>query len=304
MVGHILQYAPLASRLIFPKKRGAKMIPENTLAVGPALRWLGLAMSVLFVLSVLCVYGGGALWRRLGKIKIKSFGVVVLLLLSSCLARSAPITDVVIQAWRYDPQSQTVFVPIVNNAKKPVTAFNLSLKVTSGGAVSEYQSGRDFLSVGLLEERFKDAPKGSFGAVDIQPGGTYEEKLAVPPDFENISLVLDMVAFNNRTAEATNVPALERLVQKRKAIAASIEKASGVASAAPDTAVNEVHKVKENWKAQEHEVLTEDESQYTIIEQELKQMPAESHKDYWAMKNKERAAWLEQSQLTLIGGRP
>ncbi len=41
------------------------MIPENTLAVGPALRWLGLAMSVLFVLSVLFVYGGGALWRRL-----------------------------------------------------------------------------------------------------------------------------------------------------------------------------------------------------------------------------------------------
>jgi hypothetical protein len=40
------------------------MIPENTLAVGPALRWLGLAMSVLFVLSVLFVYGGGALWRR------------------------------------------------------------------------------------------------------------------------------------------------------------------------------------------------------------------------------------------------
>jgi hypothetical protein len=41
------------------------MIPENTLAVGPALRWIGLAMSVLFVLSVLFVYGDGALWRRL-----------------------------------------------------------------------------------------------------------------------------------------------------------------------------------------------------------------------------------------------
>src|SRR5260370_32124868 len=54
----------LASR--YPtKRRMPNMIPENTLAVGPALRWLGLAMSVLFVLSVLFVYGGGALWRRL-----------------------------------------------------------------------------------------------------------------------------------------------------------------------------------------------------------------------------------------------
>ena len=206
--------------------------------------------------------------------------------------------------WRYDPKSQTVFVPIANDSKKPITAFNLSLKVTSGGAVSEYQSCRDFLSVGLLQERFKDAPNGAFGTADIPPGGRYEEKLAVPSDFENISVVLDMVAFSNRTAEATNVPALERLVQKRKAIAASIEKASGVASAAPDTAVNEVHKVKENWRAQEHVTLTEDESQYTIIEQDLKQTPAESHKDYWAWKQKEKAVWLEQSQLVMIGGRP
>jgi hypothetical protein len=41
------------------------MIPENTLAVGPALRWIGLALSMLFVLPVLFVYAGGALWRRL-----------------------------------------------------------------------------------------------------------------------------------------------------------------------------------------------------------------------------------------------
>jgi hypothetical protein len=228
---------------------------------------------------------------------------LVVLLLCSCISRSAPITDVVLQAWRYDPQSQTVFVPIVNNSQKVVTAFNLSLKVRSGGTVSEYQTGRDFLSSGLLEQRFKDAPKGSFGTVDIPAGGTYEEKLPVPTDFENISVVLDMIAFSDKTAEATNVAALDRLIQKRKAIAASIEKANGVAST-PDTAVNEVHKVKENWKAQDHTALTEDESQYTIIEQELKQTPAESQKDYWAAKQKERAVWLDQSQLVLAGGRP
>jgi flagellar biosynthesis GTPase FlhF len=225
----------------------------------------------------------------------KSIGVLVLLV-CSYPARSASITDVVLQQWRYDPQSQTVFVPVVNNSQKAVTAFNLSLKVTSGGTVSQYQSGRDFLSSGLLEQRFKDAPKGAFGTVDTPAGGTYEEKLAVPSDFQNISIVLDMVAFSDRTAEATNVPALDRLIQTRKAIAASIEKVNG------DDA-QEVHRVKENWKAQEHTAQTEDEAQYTIIEHELKQTPAESQKDYWAMKQKERAVWLEQSQLRLVGGR-
>jgi hypothetical protein len=71
------------------------MIPENTLAVGPALRWLGLAMSVLFVLSVLFVYRGGALWRRLRRKalersldKIKWHKLVAAILLSFSLLTS------------------------------------------------------------------------------------------------------------------------------------------------------------------------------------------------------------------------
>jgi hypothetical protein len=246
-----------------------------------------------------------AIAHQLGKIKIKSFGVLVLLLLSSCLARSAPITDVGLGTWRYDAQTHLVTVPILNSSQKSLTAFNLSLKVTAGGTVSEYQSGRDFLSVALLQERCKDTPKEAFGTANISPGGVYEEKLGVPADFENITIVLDMVAFSDKTAEATNVPALERLVQKRKAIAASIEKASEViAASAPETAANAVHQAKETWKAQEHTALTEDETQYLIIEQDLKQTPPESVKDYVAIKQKEQAVWLEQSQLRLIGGRP
>jgi hypothetical protein len=69
------------------------MIPENTLAVGPALRWIGLAMSMLFVLSVLFVYGGGALWRRLQRRALqrsldKVAKLVAAILLSFCLLTS------------------------------------------------------------------------------------------------------------------------------------------------------------------------------------------------------------------------
>jgi hypothetical protein len=218
--------------------------------------------------------------------------VLVLLLLSSCLARSAPITDVVIQAWRYDPQGQTVFVPITNNSQKTITAFNLSLKVTASGVASEYQTGRDFIGNDLLQEHYRD--KEVFVPISILPGATYTERIPVPTDFENISMVLDMVAFSDRTAEADNVPALERLIEQRKAIAASIEKVNGASA-------DQVRKVKENWKAQEHVgALTEDEGQYMIIEQELNQTPQESQKDYWAWKQKEKTVWLQQSQLRLV----
>jgi hypothetical protein len=43
---------------------------------------------------------------------MKRMIVAALLLLGSCVARSAPITDVVLQQWRYDAQSQTVTVPL------------------------------------------------------------------------------------------------------------------------------------------------------------------------------------------------
>jgi hypothetical protein len=234
-----------------------------------------------------------AIERELGKIEMKSFSVVVLLLLSSCLARSAPITDVSLGRWQYDAGGQQVSVPITNNSQKTITAFNLSLKVTAGGQVSEYQTGHDFLGNRLLQEHYQDTPKEAFGTASIPPGKTYMERIAVPMDFESISVALDMVAFSDRTAEADNVGALDRLIEQRKAIAASIEKVNGASA-------DQVHKVKEDWKAQEHQALTEDEGQYMIIEQELNQTPPESLKDYWAWKQKEKTVWLEQSQLRLV----
>lgn len=230
-------------------------------------------------------------------VSMKVKAVVVLLLLGSCLARSATITDVFIQTWRYDPQGQVVTVPIVNNSQKTITAFNLSLKVIAGGVTSEYQTERDFLGNGLLQEHYQDTPKETFGTTSILPGQTYTERIAVTSDFENMDMTLDMVAFSDRTAEATNTGALDRLMQQRRAIAQSIEKANGQDA-------KQVHQLKENWKAQEHQALTEDEAQYMIIERQLSQTPPESLKDYWAWKQKEKVIWLQQSQLRLIGGRP
>jgi hypothetical protein len=110
------------------------MIPENTLAVGPALRWIGLAMLVLFLFSLFLITAGDALFRRLQRRAVqrslnkvewhKFMGVAALLLLCSCLARSAPIRGVT-QSWKYDAETHKGTLHFENVSHKNIVAFNV-----------------------------------------------------------------------------------------------------------------------------------------------------------------------------------
>jgi hypothetical protein len=250
---------------------------------------------------------------------MKHIFLAIALLLSSHVARSAPI-GAVVQTWHHDPQTNLVTVTIVNTSQKDITAFNLSLKITYQSGVSQYQWLRDLLNNAVFLERYKGTPneqsiRQQLGPVAFPAGGSYDEKIPVQPDFKDFEAVLDVVAFSDKTAEATNATALGRLVAQRKATALSIQKAveiiDGVLADSTVTnphgeAATKVQKRLDAWKATVHyDVVDMDEGELIGMVRDLKNVPAvrgsrsetDYLKTYIDMKEKERATWADQAQL-------
>jgi hypothetical protein len=63
MVGHILQYAPGVP--LSHKARRQMIIPTESLAIGPAMQWLALALSGVCVFAVAVTTVGDAIFKRL-----------------------------------------------------------------------------------------------------------------------------------------------------------------------------------------------------------------------------------------------
>ncbi len=248
--------------------------------------------------------------------------MILVLLFSAQVTRSGPL-GAEVQTWHYDPQTHIVTVRIVNTSQKEITAFNLSLEVTIPGLVSRYQVMHDFLGAATVLDRFKGTPyeqhliaRGHQASLAV--GGSYDEKVPVQPGFKDFKVVLDVVAFADKTAEATNPAALQRLIQQRTAMATSIQKANElIAAAIADstdmnphaTASSRVQKMLSAWKATTHyDVIDMNEGELLGIIQHLNQVPSfkgdlsetEYLQTYMAMKAKEQAMWRDQAQL--IGG--
>jgi hypothetical protein len=250
-------------------------------------------------------------------------GLVLLVLLSaSALAsrslRASPPIGAVVQTWHYDPQAHTVTVRIVNVSQKNITAFNLSLKITYPSGVSEYEWRRDLLNDAVVLDRFKGTPneqqvvkefgnKASFAA-----GGSYGEQIPVQTGLKEFEAILDVVAYSDKTAEATNAVALQALIEQRKATTASIRTANEIirnvvgdsAVTAPHVvAAERVQKLLDTWKATRHyDVLDMNSSQLSSIVHDLKQTPPDQLLAYVAAKEKERATWADQAQFVKVGG--
>jgi hypothetical protein len=256
----------------------------------------------------------------------KTIGLVLLLLFSVCAfavrpLRASPLIGAVVQTWHYDSQTHVVTVRILNTSQKDITAFNLSLKITGQNGVSQYQWSRDLINTAVVLERFKgtaseQALRQERGDGKIPIGGSYDEKIPVQPGLTDFEAVLDVVAFSDKTAEATNTAALQRLIDQRKAIALSIQKADEIVrSVISDSTVTtphvaatvQVQKLLDAWKAKPHyDTLDMNEAELVGIVQELKQTPpataTEHLKAYIDIKEKERATWTDQAQLVKIGG--
>jgi hypothetical protein len=256
---------------------------------------------------------------------MKHLFLAIALLFSAHFARSAPI-GAVVQTWHHDPQTNMVTVTIVNTSQKDITAFNLSLKITYQGSVSQYQWMHDLLNNAVFLDRFKGTAgeqrlREAVGEGSIAVGAGYNEKISVNPDFKDFEAVLDVIAFSDKTVETTNAAAMQRFVEQRKATAASIQKADEIIGrvladatiTSPHvTAATEVQKHLDAWKATTHyDALDLSEAELVGIVRDLKNTSAakgsrnetEYLQGYIAAKEKERLVWTDQAQL-VTGGRP
>jgi hypothetical protein len=231
--------------------------------------------------------------------------------------RASPPTGAAIQTWHYDPQTNVVTVRILNTSKRDITAFNLSLKITYPSGVSEYEWRRDLLNNAVILDRFKGTPNEqqvvkAFGnKASIPIGGSYDDQIPVQVGLKGFEAVLDVVAYSDKTVEATNTVALLALIEQRKATAASIQTANEIIrNVAGDSTVTAPHviaaervqKLLDAWKATPHyDVLDMSSSQLSSIVHDLKQTPPDQLQAYIAAKEKERATWADQAQLLKIG---
>jgi hypothetical protein len=153
--------------------------------------------------------------------------VVAVLLCVGSKVLAAPITGVAVTSVVHD--ASAVIVTITNTSGKDVTAFTLSMKETVSGEVQQSQVTRDFLHSAVVLDQVKgtaDEPrlKAQFGPASLPSGQSYQEKLVASSFLTNVEAVLVVVAFSDKTAEATDPAALQRLIDARKANAATIQK--------------------------------------------------------------------------------
>jgi hypothetical protein len=140
--------------------------------------------------------------------------LVAVALLFIPLARSAPITSVIVDSVRYDAaKDQTIFT-VSNVSHKDVTAFTLDLHFANGQYL---ELGREYAGTNDL----------------FHPGTTAEVEL--PGQKGEVTPVVSVVAYADAHAEVTIEQAFQRLMQDRVEDALAYEKANELIAASPDT---------------------------------------------------------------------
>jgi hypothetical protein len=149
--------------------------------------------------------------------------------------KASPI-GAVVQSWQYDPQANAVTVRIANISGKDITAFNMSVTETfADHSVSTHELLDDMLSAMLFVQQIKGTPdedrirkqlgNGTLAAYQSRDQVFNYAKGKVVTDFQ---ATIDVVAYADGTAEATNAPALERLREHRSADVRSHQKANQI----------------------------------------------------------------------------
>jgi len=222
--------------------------------------------------------------------------LIALLFLSGAKAQSAPIAGAAIQGWYYDTTDHLVNLRVINTGEKVITAFTLDLTITTSDGVSHNKWTRDFLN----SVAFAASGGTPSGPGPIPVGGSYDEKIGVPPDFKDFSAALILVAFADKTASTTERAALQHLIDVRNANAAAIEKATELVNRSATTADAQV--AIQNWhdtyKATPHGTFEIQTGDLEGIIEDLKQLPDKAAvENYLSAKQRERQLWIENAKL-------
>ena len=238
--------------------------------------------------------------------------------------RASPPIGAVVQTWHYDPLTNIVTLRILNTSNKDIIAFNISIKESyADGHVKSHELLEELAGRIILVQEFmgtvdEDNIRRQFGDGLFHPGQSQNEIIGVQPGLQNFEAVVDVAAYTDQTAEATNNDGLQRLLEERNASAASTRMANEIIRAAladssdadpTATAVKEIQNRITVWKAQQHTAVDFQPGVASGVVEELRAISSHPLADkrnaltqYLTKSEKRLATFSPHTQLTKIGG--
>ena len=141
--------------------------------------------------------------------------------------RASPPIGAVVQSWHYDPNTNMVTAQIVNTSHKDITAFSITITETyADGRVEKHELMEELVGKIIAAKELQGTAGEElfhkmYGDGAFHPGTVWDEKSPVQPGLKDYQAVIDVVAYSDGTADATNDAALERIIDERKVAVAS-----------------------------------------------------------------------------------
>jgi hypothetical protein len=240
------------------------------------------------------------------------------------MPHSAPVTGAVVQTWHCDPQTNLVTATVVNVSHKDITAFNISINETyADGHANSHELLEEYAGLMVFVQEAKGTPdeadiRKQFGDGLFHPGESRNEIIGVQPGLQNFEAVVDVVAYTDQTADATNNDGLQRLLEERKASVASTQMANEIIQAAladPNdadpaaTAAKEIQDRITVYKAQQHTTVDFEPGVAKGVVDDLRAISSRPLTDkrnaltqYLTKSEKRLATFSPHAELTKIGG--
>lgn len=157
------------------------------------------------------------------------FGVFVALL-APALRGQRQETGLVIQSWKYDPETKQLALNLVNLSGKDITAYNISdsdgSKDYLGRPNPPGEHLEDALGVLIMEQMTGEKPPKDY------PGGVFASgatrTLTLWAKDTSVKVVVDLVVYADGTAEVFNEHAFSQIVAVRKGALMAMQKVSKV----------------------------------------------------------------------------
>jgi len=173
------------------------------------------------------------MYKRLPYYLILSLAVLCIVAVPAALSQ---VKGAVVQTWHYDAATNTATATIANTSDKDITAFNISLIETfADHSVTNHELLVDMLSAVELAQKAKGTPdedrirkkygNGTLAAYQTRDEVFHYNNGKVLTDLQG---TIDVVAYLDGSAEATNTAALERMREHRNADLRSYQKANQI----------------------------------------------------------------------------
>jgi hypothetical protein len=148
--------------------------------------------------------------------------------------RASPPIGVVVQTWHYDPTTKVVTIRLVNTTQKDILAWNLSITETfADGSTSNHEVMTDLLDRMLTAQQAKGTVEEAritqrFGNGTFAAGAGFDQNIPEPKAVTNMQIVVDMVAYADRTADVQNEKAFAQVIAYRQGELLALQQANEV----------------------------------------------------------------------------